>query len=441
MSGKIFAISVVLALAGGAVRAQGPSHEKPATEAELLKVLEEHRPEAYSRLMTTKDQDPAAYQRMLQSMGRWHEQFRKLPKDVQTAAGYLTESRQRIYRLARELANADSEGDRELARKRLREEIAREFDAEQITHAYRLKQLQQEVDTLRTNLEKRAAQRGQQIETRYKQALQRAERIRLHKQRGDDEPGLGALELDEPAAALVSQRAPTATPSAATARNAPDAKRSGAPKDASPNQRRTDRERPRERSRQPVFGGGPNERDLAAMLDLLKEKRPEYYARLVALEKSNPETHRRLMRATWQWYQRWRAMPKEMQGPALIAADSRLAIEGLTLQLAHAAGDTQRAQLQETLKKTIAAGFDAETAVETNGLKNLQTRLVQMQAELDEHARNRGEIIDQRFKQHTESSRRLWRKTPHGDAPKDEHPTPPPEKPARPQPPLPESDG
>ncbi|MCE5328183.1 MAG: hypothetical protein LLG01_17390 [Planctomycetaceae bacterium] len=458
MSGTRFIATLILTLTAAAAWAQpGPYGAAPAgmppmaapnpqphpygaavteaQETELLKVLEDKRPEAHSRLMTLKENDAAAYQRMLQELLRWYEKVRKLPKDVQAATVYLTESRQRIYRLARELANADSEGDREQSRLRLREEIAREFDAEQITQTYRLKQLQQDMDTMRTGLERRAAQREQQIESRYKRALERADRIRLHKQRPGDEAGLEALTFP-PAALRGHEPVPTATPSgAAPAKTGSDIKHS--PARGGEGERRAGRERPR-----PSFSGGPSDHDLAAMLDALKEKRPEYYARLTALEQSSPEAYRRLVRATWQWYLRWRAMPKDVQGPALIAADSRLAVEGLTLQLAKAASDSQRSQLKETLKKTIAAGFDAETTVETNGLKTLQARLVQMQAELDEHAKNRSEIIDQRFKQHTESSHRVWRRGPR--LPESDRPAPPPApapKPAQPQPPLPESDG
>ncbi len=465
MSGKISLASLVLAIAAGTALAQPYPHEgaapprsgmsvantqpRPygpavtdAQEAELLKALEEKRPEAHSRLITLKENDPAAYQRMLQGLWRWYEQVRKLPKDVQAATIYLTESRQRIARLARELATAESEGDRELARTRLREEIAREFDAEQITNAYRLKQLQQDMDTMRSGLEQRSTRRDRMIESRYKTALERAERIRLHKQRPGDEVGADGL-MAAPAAMLPAPVAATATPSTAGgAKSGSDVKRPLPRKDGE-GERRVLRERPH-----PVFAGGPSDNDIAEMLAVLKEKRPEYYTRLTALEKSNPEGYRRLMRATWQWYQRWRAMPKDVQGPALIVADSRLVAEGLTMELAKASSDSQRAKLKDALKTTLTTGFDAETAVETNGLKALQTRLVQMQAELDEHAKNRSDIIEQRFKQHTESSHRLWRKSPRNDAPeqkrptKDERPAPaPPEKPAQPQPPLPESDG
>ena len=143
-------------------------------EKKLLAALKDKRPEHYSRLKQLQEKDPQRYRRMLQMMWRWYERWENQPKEIRDKGIAAMDSRVKLWRLARRLGQATNEKDRDKIIARLREELARQFDAEQKVCAHRLEQLERQLKKMQERLRRDAKNRNKIIEQRLKQIRRKA---------------------------------------------------------------------------------------------------------------------------------------------------------------------------------------------------------------------------------------------------------------------------
>jgi len=396
-----------------------------AQEAELLEALKAKRPEAYRRLMTTRENKPRTYRRALSFMWGWYEKIRGLPKDVQDAMMYQIEARSYIHRLAREVVAIESEGERTEAEGRLRKVIAGEFDAEQIIHAHKLATFEKEFARMRSELAARKRDRAKVIEKRFNDAMklvQKLRRRRPHRRLKDGRGDESRLVPDDyvPPALLSS------TPAGAGPRT--DDKPRRGPQPA------RNRMRPGPRRR---YMSGPSEDEKRQMLSVLKEKLPDVYDRLTALEQDKPEEYQRLLKAIWSRYRQWKKMPRDVQTVAMQTVTARLNVYRLVHELAKAEGGPRVEELKKHLRKAITEQVGAELAVRAHGITEFERRLKHMKDELAGRAAQRNKIIQERLERHLKAAARLWRPKKHRDDTDDDRPA----RPRRPRVHRPEADG
>lgn len=149
----------------------------PEQEAELLAALKESSPEHYyAYLMAMKKSgNEALYRRSLAHAWRTYEQWRNAPKHVREQVLAEREASIEIGKLVDELRHARSAAIRGELTAKLRQAIARRFEAEVVIRDYRLTQFEQRIKTLREELAERIKNRDRHIDDRYETWLKRAE--------------------------------------------------------------------------------------------------------------------------------------------------------------------------------------------------------------------------------------------------------------------------
>jgi len=157
-----------------------------AQEQELLGVLKEKRPEHHKRLMQLRESNRRRYRWMLQMMWRWYQRWKHLPEEIQAATITEIDSKIQVWRLTRELREADSKDDREELLVKLREAVARQFDAEQKIRTHRLAQLEKQLQRARLELRERSEKRSQIIDDLVKRLLRPPPALTTHS--GRDAP-------------------------------------------------------------------------------------------------------------------------------------------------------------------------------------------------------------------------------------------------------------
>lgn len=143
-------------------------------EKKLLAALKDKRPDHYHRLKQLQEKDPQRYRWMLQMMWRWYERWENQPKEIRDKGIAAMDSRVKLWRLARQLGQAASEEDKDKIIARLRDELTRQFDAEQKIRAHRLEQLEQQLKKMQQRLEQDAKNRDKIIARRLKQIRRKA---------------------------------------------------------------------------------------------------------------------------------------------------------------------------------------------------------------------------------------------------------------------------
>ena len=166
-----------------------------AQEQELLGVLKEKRPEHHKRLMKLRESSRMRYRWMLQMMWRWYQRWKHLPEEIQAAAITEMDSKVQVWRLARELRKEISKDERKELLFKLREAVARQFDAEQKVRTHRLAQLEKQLQRARLELRERSEKRSQTIDDLVKRLLKPPPALKPHS--GRDAPASQALQRDK----------------------------------------------------------------------------------------------------------------------------------------------------------------------------------------------------------------------------------------------------
>lgn len=142
---------------------------KPLTEeqeAELLEAVRKHSPADHERIVKLKASKAGEYRHVLRRMWLWYQQWKGRPEEVRQAYWTLKETRAEASELVRRAKNAKTKGEREKLSARLRQVVAREFDAWQVIRKYQLAQFATRIEQLEAELKERADKRDKIIRNR-----------------------------------------------------------------------------------------------------------------------------------------------------------------------------------------------------------------------------------------------------------------------------------
>ena len=133
-------------------------------EADLLRALEEKRPEEARILRKLKDENPREYRFALVEAYRAWQLWKDMPLEMQKLHETQARARVEAWRTSREYLAATDPAVKDKLHARLVELLGQEFDADQAVREYRLGQLEEQLKRLRGELKDRADRRSQVID-------------------------------------------------------------------------------------------------------------------------------------------------------------------------------------------------------------------------------------------------------------------------------------
>jgi len=134
----------------------------------------------------------------------------------------------------------------------------------------------------------------------------------------------------------------------------------------------------------------------AELLEMLKQRQPHRYERLLQFRESEPEKYRRLLPRAWQWYRYLQSLPEAVREVHLQLQDCRLEAWRLARKIAKADQPQEKAELQEKLQSTLGKQFDLEQRLLEQRLVELEEQLSRLRADLARRTAQRQEIIRRR---------------------------------------------
>lgn len=147
----------------------------PEQEAKLLAALKESSPKHYYEyLIALKKTRSPMYRHALGRAWMTYEKWRDAPKRVRDRVLAEREATIEIGKLVHTLRHEKDAANRAELAAKLKEAVAKKFDAEVILREYRLVQFEERIHALRVELKERMSQRDSHIEQEHKLWLERA---------------------------------------------------------------------------------------------------------------------------------------------------------------------------------------------------------------------------------------------------------------------------
>jgi ATP-dependent Lon protease len=140
-------------------------------EADLLRALEEKRPEEAKVLKKLKEENLREYRFALAEAYRAWQFWKDMPADVQKAHEAQVRAKVEAWRVSRDYLAATDPAQKDKLHARLQELLGQEFDADQTIREYRLGQLEEQLKRLRNELKERADRRSQVIDQSLQELL------------------------------------------------------------------------------------------------------------------------------------------------------------------------------------------------------------------------------------------------------------------------------
>jgi len=134
----------------------------------------------------------------------------------------------------------------------------------------------------------------------------------------------------------------------------------------------------------------------AELLAVLKEKRPDFHARLTRLSKEDKRSYRRALGGAWRWYQRWKRMSPQEKAAVKEITNARLRV-GRVIRAVREAKRPPTAEQRAELLDAITKALQAEQALQTIRIKKLEKEIQRLKEDLRDRAERRKEIIAERL--------------------------------------------
>ena len=165
---------------------RGPAQLTVEQEQEVMDYLKSRRPEVYEEVVAQREKDPARYRRTLRSMYSFVARTRKLPEGVAQAYESLQQTHVALWRLSREYNNSDSPEKKLEIENSMKEQAGRQFEAEQLIRRHRLAELEEQIRSLKAELDQRAKDNDAVIRETVERFKRNVTRYDKDKQRGPD---------------------------------------------------------------------------------------------------------------------------------------------------------------------------------------------------------------------------------------------------------------
>jgi hypothetical protein len=136
------------------------------------------------------------------------------------------------------------------------------------------------------------------------------------------------------------------------------------------------------------------EQQVAELMTVLEEKRPEEAAQLKRIKEENPRDYPRALGAAWRNYLVWRDMPPEVQKAQETLVLAKLEAWRVSREYLAAKNPIQKDRLHARLMGLLGEEFDAEQTVREYRLSQLEEQLRRVRAELKERSNQRAQMIE-----------------------------------------------
>jgi type IV secretory pathway VirB4 component len=141
---------------------------------EVMAFLKNNLPELHERMERLRETNKRRFHMMMKRrIGPRMRDLMNLPQEVRQAHIRDSQLKIKVFRVARNLQEADTTEQKNKYRKQLQKLLAEQFDVEQKVRQYRLKQLEEQLDRLKKDLEQREKDRDDIIADRLKRLATR----------------------------------------------------------------------------------------------------------------------------------------------------------------------------------------------------------------------------------------------------------------------------
>ncbi|MDY7011151.1 MAG: hypothetical protein SVV80_10430 [Planctomycetota bacterium] len=138
---------------------------------EVLAFAKKHFPEEHERIKTLQKEDSRQARRAIRRLWWLCQRVRHLPEEIQAAAVAEHRLNVAIFRVRRELLQADDDAKKAELIKKLRSLLGEQFDNAQTVREYQVKRLAQQLAELKAEIEQRKADRQKIIAERLKRLM------------------------------------------------------------------------------------------------------------------------------------------------------------------------------------------------------------------------------------------------------------------------------
>jgi hypothetical protein len=168
------------------------------------------------------------------------------------------------------------------------------------------------------------------------------------------------------------------------------------------------------------------------LMAALKDKDPENYKKLAELRESIPTRYRWALRGLWQWYQRYKGAPADLQKAMMDEQETRMATWRISRALGQAADPAEKTKLAAELRDALDKQFNAEQTLRECRLADLEQQIKHLREELDQRHQQREQILKDRMDDMIRSSTQPAppREPGHEPGPGRDHRMGPPTRPA-----------
>ncbi len=132
------------------------------------------------------------------------------------------------------------------------------------------------------------------------------------------------------------------------------------------------------------------EKQAKELLATLKTERPEFYQRLLELQKKDPQAYRRLLGRTWRWFQKAKNLPEDIRKAAKDREEARR-LRYRVMRDIRKAGATK--ELKDKLRQAIADEFKAEQILREHKLAELEKQIKEIREDLKNRREQHDELV------------------------------------------------
>ncbi len=136
-----------------------------------------------------------------------------------------------------------------------------------------------------------------------------------------------------------------------------------------------------------------------AVLDFLKQHRPEEYERAIKLRDDNPRLYRGVIRSWWYFIQKVQHMPPELLDATIRERDAQVQIIKRIREIRRTDDPAKKEKLKQQLRKDVADHFEAEQRLRELRLARLIEQIDRIRSELKERREQREKIVEERVEE------------------------------------------
>ncbi|MCD4699986.1 MAG: hypothetical protein K8R91_05385 [Phycisphaerae bacterium] len=155
---------------------------------EILAFAKKHFPAEHERLEALRKEDPRQARRALRRLWWLYQRVQHLPPDIQAAAVAKHRLNVSIFRVRREILQAEDTAKKAELTKKLRSLLGEQFDNDQAVREYQVKRLAQQLAELKAEIEQRKKDRKKIIAERMERLLSTGPNVMMRKRDPSDRP-------------------------------------------------------------------------------------------------------------------------------------------------------------------------------------------------------------------------------------------------------------